>query len=142
MKKWMTLLCIVISLFSCFAAYAGSKSAVGLWRTNRSILKIYTVNGELRAKVVKVLVGKGNGALCTKCEGENKNKPVVGMTVIWGLKPAGNNTWSGGKGLDPDTGKTYQCSLTLSDNAQLIKFQASRLIFTRTLEWHRVASAS
>jgi uncharacterized protein (DUF2147 family) len=51
-------------------------------------------------------------ARCVDCEGEDTNKPVIGLTVIKGLIKDGNE-YNSGKILDPKSGKVYKCFITL-----------------------------
>jgi len=44
--------------------------------------------------------------LCKLCPDEFKNKPIVGLDFIYGLRKSGD-VWKDGKILDPKTGKTY-----------------------------------
>jgi 3-hydroxyacyl-CoA dehydrogenase len=70
---------------------------------------------------VEALLRKGAdpNALCTECKDELKDKPVVGMTLISGVKKAeGKDVWEGGKILDPENGKTYTVRLTPVDAAE------------------------
>ena len=45
--------------------------------------------------------------LCNECKDERKDKPIVGMTILWGLRESGSG-WAGGTILDPAKGKTYK----------------------------------
>jgi len=110
------------------SAFAASDSPVGTWKTiddatnqPKSIVEITEHDGELQARIVELLNRSpedverdGDTALCIKCEGERKNQPIVGMTIMWGVRQDGD-TWSGGKILDPKSGKTYKVKLSLAD---------------------------
>lgn len=112
-------------LFGSAAVYAASDTPVGTWKTiddatgkPKSIVQITEQNGELQAKVLQVLQSEeGPHPLCVKCEGERKNKPVEGMTIMWGVT-RDDDVWDGGKILDPHNGKTYKVKLTLTDGGQ------------------------
>ena len=53
---------------------------------------------------------QGPNPVCKECEGERKNQPVTGMTIIWGMKKNADE-WSGGQILDPKNGKIYGCKM-------------------------------
>jgi uncharacterized protein (DUF2147 family) len=117
---------IAISLLFPQLVFAQASTPVGLWKTiddatgnPRSHVRIEEVNGELQGKVEKIYPFPGDDPenLCDKCKGERKDKPVVGMTILWGLKEGGG-VWKGGKILDPDNGKIYRCKMTLSDDGR------------------------
>ncbi len=94
---------------------AAELTPVGTWTTiddttnkPKSIVQINEVDGKLLGKVVEVLQSdEGPHPLCKKCEGDRKDQPVEGMTIIWGVTKDGD-VWDGGKILDPKTGKIYK----------------------------------
>lgn len=55
--------------------------------------------------------------VCKACEGDRKDKRIVGMTILWGMHPA-RKGWEGGSILDPENGKVYSCKLSLSPDGQ------------------------
>ena len=107
------------------AVYAATDTPVGTWKTiddatgkPKSIVQITEQNGELQGKVLQVLQSEeGPHPLCAKCDGERKDKPVEGMTIMWGVT-RDDDVWDGGKILDPHNGKQYKVKLTLLDGGQ------------------------
>src|SRR3546814_11608488 len=92
------------------------QSPTGRWKTIddetgkvKSIVEItQAADGTLQGKVVEILQSdRGPNPTCDKCKGANKDKPVKGKTILWGLEQDGDE-WNGGTGLDPATGKTHQ----------------------------------
>jgi uncharacterized protein (DUF2147 family) len=124
-----------LTLASCLlmaagAAMAANDTPVGTWKQidgtgkTRSIIEIAETNGELKGTIKEVLnrspkgiARDGTPPLCTQCDGAFKNKPIVGMVNMWGVKKDGN-VWDGGKILNPADGKTYKVRLSLIDNGQ------------------------
>jgi len=138
MQQLTRLISLIIAIFFYTTGFAASNTdPTGLWKTPQSILKVFSVNGEWRAEVVKVLNSANPNPLCTNCSGKRKNQPLIGMTVVWGLK-AGNNEWEGGKVLEPQTGAIYDCTLQLSADGQQAHFYASKTIYGRMMTWTRV----
>ncbi len=43
-----------------------------------------------------------------------RERPLLGLAIVKNLLSSGNNKWKG-KVYDPNSGKTYQCTLTLVD---------------------------
>lgn len=89
---------------------------IGTWKTiddktgqAKSFLKLYEYNGEIHGQITQLLQ-KPQDTKCEKCPGDKKNKLLVGMTVVWGLKPI-KAYWGGGKILDPESGKDYGCDV-------------------------------
>jgi uncharacterized protein (DUF2147 family) len=129
------------------AALAEAASPVGLWRTiddatgkERSLIRISEANGDYQGKVEKIFERPGDDPkhLCKKCEDERKDKPIIGMTILWGLKQQGKE-FSGGKILDPDNGKTYRCKMKLSDDGKELEVRGyiGISLIGRSQTWHR-----
>lgn len=140
MKTTFRISLLITLLFSsCVINASEQNDPTGTWQTPRSILKIYNTNGELRANVVKILNNKlPSFPLCKNCPEKFQNKPIIGMTVIWGLKKQNNNNWGDGQALDPESGKIYNATLELSKDGKTINFHASKSFFGRTIEWRRL----
>lgn len=125
------------------AAFA-QNSPVGRWKTIddetgkvKSIVEVTEVNGTLQGKVVEILQSdRGPNPVCDKCEGANKNKPVKGMTILWGLKKDGNQ-WSGGTVLDPAKGKTYKSKVKLIDGGKKLGMSGCIAFICREQVWVR-----
>ena len=134
-----------LMLASSFVAAAGSP--VGTWRSiddktkqERSIIKITEENGELKGVVEKLFDQPGDDPahLCKECKGERKDKPIIGMTILWGLKKDGD-MWAGGEILDPKNGKIYRCKMTLSGDGKSLNVRGfiGISLLGRTQTWLR-----
>ncbi len=107
---------------------AESDSPVGKWKTfddktgrAKSIVQITEENGELTGKVLEVLESPaGPHPICKPCEGERKDQPVEGMTILWGAKKNGAS-WEDGEILDPENGRIYRVILTLLGSGQKLE---------------------
>ena len=80
---------------------------------------------------------EGPDPLCVKCSGNNKDKPIKGMVILWGLKPNGVGRWSGGHVLDPENGKTYKAKLDLLDDGRKLGMSGCFAFFCRQQVWVR-----
>lgn len=116
---WLALLCLMpVSVFA--QDTPAHSSPLGRWRSiddasgkPKAVIEISeTGNGTLSAKIVQILDTKdGPNPLCDDCTGARHNKPILGMTIAWGLKPQGK-VWAGGRILDPENGKEYSVKMT------------------------------
>jgi len=105
------------------SVFAADMTPVGSWKTIddktgkvKSIVEISDQGGKLVGKVAQILQSdKGPNPVCNECSGERKDKPVLGMTIMWDVKQDGD-VWDGGTILDPNNGKTYGVKLTLIEN--------------------------
>ncbi|HEY9254835.1 MAG TPA: DUF2147 domain-containing protein [Stenotrophomonas sp.] len=129
-----------------FAASAADHSAAGRWKTIddktgkvKSIVEIsQAANGTLSGKVVEILQSdRGPNPVCDKCDGERKNKPVKGMTILWNLKADDASNWSGGTILDPANGKTYKSKLALQPGGQKLDVSGCVMFICRAQTWVR-----
>ncbi|WP_437177289.1 DUF2147 domain-containing protein [Collimonas arenae] len=109
------------------AAFAQApNSAVGLWKNiddhsgkPKALIRITEANGVLSGKIEKLLrdPSEDQNPKCVKCEGDLKDQPILGMTIITGMQKDGSE-YNGGKILDPDNGKVYKSKMTLQENGQ------------------------
>lgn len=78
----------------------------------KSVVRIWEEEGALKGSVESLILeaGEDPAPRCTKCDGDRKDQPVVGMIILWGLRRDGAE-WSGGRILDPDNGSVYRCLL-------------------------------
>ncbi|WP_201546302.1 DUF2147 domain-containing protein [Psychrobacter immobilis] len=106
----------------------------------KAVMQLTESGGKVTGKILKVLDKEKSDALCTKCPGSLKNKPVEGLQILSGFKADGNNQWSDGKLVDPESGKTYSGKLTLSDNGQSLKLRGfvGTPVFGRSQTWQRI----
>jgi len=122
-------------------------SPVGRWRTiddasgkPASIVVLREENGAITGTIEKVYDSypKESNPKCTACQGELKDKPIVGMKILWNLTRQGDG-WMGGMIFDPDSGKTYKCSLTLEAGGSRMKVRGfiGVSLFGRTQYWQR-----
>ena len=142
-----------ITLFAVLALLAlpvltaqAQQSPIGHWKTiddatgkPKSVVEIYLANdGSFEGRVVEILDTKnGPDPSCDKCSGTNKDKPIKGMVILWGLKPDGAGHWSGGHVLDPDNGKTYKSKLELLGGGQKLGMSGCIAFFCRQQVWIR-----
>ena len=140
MRKWLYLLC----LLCCQITVA--QTVFGKWKTiddrdgtEKAIIEIYKDGGLLHAKVVKILQEGKKGAVCTKCEGERKNKPILGMKIMEDFEEKKDGLYKGDKLFDPEQAMTFKGRVWLDEeNANRLKVRGSLAFLYRTQTWHRV----
>lgn len=129
------------------AAAQAPTTPVGLWQTvnesgqREALVRITEVDGELRGHVVSVFSPPAPRAnpLCEECPGELKNRPVVGLQILAGMRWDGER-YSGGEILDPDNGRLYRCTLRLVDSGRQLQVRGfiGVSLFGRTQTWLRL----
>ena len=97
-------------------------------------------DGVISGTVEKIFDPAKQDAKCDECGADDprKGKPVIGMTILTGLQPEGNNVYGGGKILDPNNGKIYNARVTVIDGGKKLEMRGSILFFGRTQTWIRV----
>ncbi len=121
-----------------------AQSVIGKWKTiddetgkPKSIVEISEKDGKIYGKVIEILT-ENKTAVCSKCEGTNKNKPIKGLTIITGLKKDGSE-YNGGKILDPTSGKEYKCMMKLNGKDKLdVRGYVGIQALGRTQTWIRM----
>lgn len=122
-----------------------AQDVTGKWKTiddetgkEKSIVKIYKENGKLYGQVVEILNPDRRNAKCVECPGADKGKPVKGLVIIKGLEKDGDE-YSGGKILDPETGKLYKALVSLESPDKLkVRGYIGFSLLGRTQYWKRV----
>ena len=138
-----TIVILFMSLFVGIGSMA-AQSVVGKWKTiddqngqAKSVVEITEKNGKLYGKVVNILTENKN-AVCDKCPGTDKGKPIVGLTIIKGLVKDGNE-YTGGKIIDPSSGKEYKCAIKLNGANKLdVRGYIGIQALGRTQTWVRM----
>jgi uncharacterized protein (DUF2147 family) len=128
-------------------AFADSMSPVGTWNTiddetsqPKSLVRITEKDGVISGTVEKLIDPAKQDSKCDECDSDDprKGKPVIGMTILTGLKKEGDNVYGGGQILDPKNGKTYKAKVTVIDGGKKLEMRGSILFFGRTQTWIRV----
>lgn len=136
---------ILLVMFVLGALTSQAQSITGKWKTiddetgeAKSIVEISEKDGKVYGKVVEILNPAKRDAKCKDCKGADKDKPILGLTIIKGLSKDGDE-WSGGQILDPNKGKTYKCTVSLDGKDKLnVRGYVGISLLGRTQTWHRV----
>lgn len=128
-------------------AFANDVSPVGLWQNiddetgkPKALIRITENNGVLQGQIEKLFraPNEDQNPKCDKCSDARKDKPVVGMVILTGLKKDGSE-YSGGEILDPNNGKVYKSKLELTDGGKKLKMRGyiGMPMLGRTQTWVR-----
>ncbi|UJH67649.1 DUF2147 domain-containing protein [Allomuricauda sp. SCSIO 65647] len=134
---------IALLLLTCHGMHA--QDVFGKWKTiddasgkAKAIVEVYKKGGKIYGVIRKVLEKGEEDAVCKKCNGDLKNKPIVGINVVRGLVKNGD-TYEDGKLLDPENGKEFRGKIWLNpDNPDELMVRGYVAFFYRTQIWHRV----
>jgi len=147
-KLCVTSLFFVIFATNAFALTAvNTNSVVGYWQTidgktkkPSSIIEIQQQGQFFEGKIVKTfsVPGKKRTTLCTTCTGSQKNKPILGLTIIKNMQCVPGSC-AHGTILDPRSGKIYHATMELINNGQELKVRGyvGMPLFGKTVIWKR-----
>jgi uncharacterized protein (DUF2147 family) len=118
----------------------------GLWETfyldtgaRSAYVCITTKNGNLVGKIVKNYPRRGeNPTICDKCPGNKKNKPFVGLEIVWGFTDNGNGEWVDGHILDAENGDVYTAKAQLQGKELHLRGYVLTPLFGKTTVWKKV----
>lgn len=142
MKNSVLALLLLVSV----AASAQVENILGDWKTiddktgeRRSVVAIYQgSDGLYYGKIAKMLVGEP-GLKCTTCKDEDYNAPLEGLVIIRGMKfDAKANALTGGKVLDPESGKFYYGKIYTKNGKLVLRGSLDKAgLLGRNQTWER-----
>ena len=126
--------------------FAQVDKMLGSWKTiddktgeTKSVVRIYkATDGKYYGKIEKLFAEEGSK--CIKCEGKDKDQPVLGMVIIRAMEDK-KGSLENGSVLDPESGKFYYGSITYDEKTDKIKLRGSidKLgVLGRSQVWIRV----
>jgi uncharacterized protein (DUF2147 family) len=117
-------------------------SPVGKWNTVDdktgkvvSEVEVYEQGGKLYGKIIGLPEpndAQGKPKTCTKCQGPDKDKPIVGLIIIKDLDRSGDR-YKGGTITDPEDGKVYKAEVWTEDTK--LKVRGYLGPFYKTQTW-------
>lgn len=141
--KRIKILFLLTILSGSVSIYA--QSVIGKWKTfddktgdAKSIVEITEKDGKIYGKIIDILNPAKKNDKCTSCPDQDKNMPLLGLTIIKGLTKDGDE-YSDGKILDPVSGKLYKCTISMDGSDKLnVRGYVGISAFGRTQTWSRV----
>jgi uncharacterized protein (DUF2147 family) len=128
-------------------AQASDASPVGLWKAiddnsgkPTALIRITEERGELRGKIEQLFRAPGEdpNPKCTLCSDARKDQPILGMTIVSGLRKDGDE-YKDGEILDPNNGKIYKSKLSVHDGGKKVEVRGyvGVPMFGRSQVWLR-----
>jgi len=122
---------------------AAADLPVGKWNTVdektgkvTSQVQLYDQGGKLYGKIVSLTDptdDNGKPKLCTKCQGADKDQPIVGLVIVKDLT-LDKDRFKSGTILDPGDGKVYKAELW-TESADKLKVRGYLGPFYKTQTW-------
>ena len=135
---------VIIIFILGFSLSINAQTIFGKWENPdnetgevNSIVEVYEKEGKAYAKIIEITEAIRRDDLCTKCEGANKNQPILGMNILSGLTKDGNK-WTNGKIIDPKRGGVFDCTMELKETNKLkIRGYLGIPLLGKTVYWNR-----
>jgi len=125
-------------------AQARPDDIAGTWQTHgdkTARILIYKSGEKFYGKIVQLQFPEQDGKPRLDQKNPDRQKqgrPILGMELLTGFL-FDKDEWNGGHIYDPESGKTYSCTLTLKDRRTLkVRGYVGISLFGRTEVWTRV----
>jgi uncharacterized protein (DUF2147 family) len=127
-KKFTKFTILAAILFVGYGSAQSTDAVLGIWKTidektnqPSSLIRLDEKNGELIGTVIELIPTPGEALVthCNFCKDDRKGMPIIGMTIMKGLKKSGPVVWSGGEILDPEEGEIYKVKITMVNDKTL-----------------------
>jgi uncharacterized protein (DUF2147 family) len=140
-------LSLIAAVLAAPLAWADDNSPVGLWKSiddnsgkPTALIRITETGGELQGRIEKLFrePGEDQNPKCVACTDARKNQPILGMTIVSGLRKHGDD-YEGGEILDPKNGKVYKSKLEVHDGGKKLDVRGyiGVPMFGRSQTWLR-----
>jgi hypothetical protein len=100
------------------------------------------VSAQARAKICLTFPkpGEKDDMVCSKCEDDRKDKPLLGLSFIRDMKRKAALEYEEGNIIDPRDGQVYHANMKVSPDGQTLYLRGylGISLFGKTEEWTRV----
>jgi uncharacterized protein (DUF2147 family) len=151
-KKIIVAVGLILAFTQCVYA-VNLNSVIGYWSTlddktqqTSSIIQVWQdpKNKMYYGKIYKIFPEGEHKVtdLCKECNGDLKNKPILGLQIIRHMVYR-DGKYHDGFILDPRDGKEYHATMRLVDGGQKLKLRGyiGLPLFGKTTEWNRATEA-
>lgn len=144
MKK-ITIAIAFISMFIYFPQVL-AQSPVGKWTiyddktgAKKATAQLSVDNGVLNGLIVETFPPSDGEKRCIKCSGDFKNKAVLGLPFLWGLKEVKEGAWENGHVIDPKSGRIYRVKISVKNDKLYVRGYVGVSLLGRNQIWMRAS---
>lgn len=132
MKKWISILCLFLSMTALPARASNPDDITGIWNTENkdARVEIFKCGDKYCGRIVGLKEPNYPAGSKEGTPGQPKidfnnpdpslrTRPVLGLQFMTDFAHAGDNEWKGGRLYDPEKGKTYSGNITLVSPTEL-----------------------
>ena len=124
-------LALAAILLLMISAPAWSEGLAGLWQEYddetgkvEALIRIEkAADDSYEGRIEKLIpdVAANAARTCSRCQGDLRNKPLLGLRILFGMKRTDKLDFDGGQVVDPDDGKVYHCHIRLAEDGKSIE---------------------
>jgi uncharacterized protein (DUF2147 family) len=137
---------LILLLVSMLSGFSQSKDVlVGRWLTAKgdAHIQIYQLAGKYSGKIAWIKDpndDKGKPELDKKNPDQSlRTRPILGIEILQNFAYVGEGVWEGGNIYDPQTGKTYDCKISMMNKDKInVRGFVGISLLGRTETWSRV----
>lgn len=109
--------------------FSAGQTPVGLWQGVDDQTKqptgwfLITDHGGVYDGIIAKMFlqpGEDPNAICDQCKDDRHNHPWLGLELIRGMRPEGDDKFAGGTILDPRDGKIYKATMKVTPDGQTL----------------------
>lgn len=147
LTRFVLPLLLLTLLLPAFTPADDANAVLGIWETageKKGNVQIYEKGGTFFGKLIKLAEPTDPATGKPKLDRKNpdpakQSRPLLNLALMYNFKYDGDNVWSDGKIYDPESGKEYNCKMTLKDaNTLEVRGYLGISLLGRTQVWKRV----
>ncbi|MEO8522001.1 MAG: DUF2147 domain-containing protein [Acidobacteriota bacterium] len=144
-RRTLGTLALIVAVLPHLGASDDLSSPVGAWKTiddktgkALSIVRVYEQDGQVFARVERILTPGEETRTCTRCTDDRKDQPVVGLVFMRHMQLV-DGIYRNGDILDPENGTVYRCRMQLEDGGRKLRVRGfvGMSWFGRSQVWQR-----
>jgi uncharacterized protein (DUF2147 family) len=141
-KAMLRTIILALAIYGESALIALAVDPIGTWLTDEgtATVRVIDCGGALCATFISLKDPNDPKTGRPKVDSNNvdagkRNRPIIGLQILTGLRPQGANKWSG-QIYNPEDGKTYDATVVL-ESPNVLKVQGCVLFICETRTWTR-----